>query len=87
MTARLDFLEEWIPERMDPGTIFMLAKQADIKQGRQAYVAVLSCPRCGAMGLITRPQLQGSEAMICGDEECSAEYCLREGVIEFRKPQ
>jgi len=24
MSADLQFLEEWIPERMDPGTIFML---------------------------------------------------------------
>ena len=87
MSAQLDFLEEWIPERMDPGTIFMLANQADIKQGEQAYVAVLSCPRCGALGLITRRQLQGNEAMICGDEDCSAEYRLNAGAIEYRKPQ
>lgn len=87
MTAQLDFLEEWIPERMDPGTIFMLANQAGLEKGQQSYVAVLSCPRCGSIGLITRRQLQGNEAMICGDEDCSAEYRLCGGAIEFRKPQ
>ncbi len=76
MSADLQFLEEWIPERMDPGTVFVLENQAKLGQAQNPYVAVMSCPRCGTLGLITRRQLYGGETMICGGDVCSAEYRL-----------
>jgi hypothetical protein len=39
------------------------------------------------MGLITRRQLCGVEAMICGGDFCSAEYQLDGETINFRKAQ
>ena len=30
MSADLQFLEEWIPEKMDPGTVFVLENQTKI---------------------------------------------------------
>jgi hypothetical protein len=68
MSADLQFLEEWIPERMDPGTVFVLENQAKLGQAQNPYVAVMSCPRCGTLGLITRRQLYGGETMICGGD-------------------
>jgi len=50
-------------------------------------VAVLSCPRCGTIGLITHRQLFGGDAMICGGDVCSAEYQLEGETINFRKAQ
>jgi len=47
----------------------------------------MSCPRCGTMGLITRRQLAGGEAMICGGDVCSAEYQLDGENFRFRRPQ
>jgi hypothetical protein len=87
MSADLQFLEEWIPERMDPGTVFVLENQAKLGQAQNPYVAVMSCPRCGTMGLITRRQLYGGEAMICGGDVCSAEYRLEGDNICFRSTQ
>jgi hypothetical protein len=87
MSADLQFLEEWIPERMDPGTVFVLENQAKLGQAHNPFVAVMSCPRCGTLGLITRRQLYGQEAMICGGEACSAEYRLEEDRICFRRAQ
>ena len=87
MSADLQFLEEWIPERMDPGTVFLLENQTTLGHAQNPFVAVMSCPRCGTMGLITRRQLTGGEAMICGGEFCSAEYQLRGENICFREPQ
>lgn len=87
MSADLQFLEEWIPERMDPGTIFVLENQARMGQAQNPYVAVMSCPRCGTMGLITRRQIVGLEAMICAGDECSAEYRLDGEKICFRPAQ
>lgn len=87
MTADLHFLEEWIPERMDPGTIFVLENQTRLGSSQNPYIAVMSCPRCGTMGLITRRQLCAGETMICGGETCSAEYRLDGEAILYRRPQ
>jgi hypothetical protein len=87
MSANLQFLEERIPERMDPGTIFVLENQAKLGHAQNPFVAVMSCPRCGTIGLITRGQLCGGEAMICGGEVCSAEYRLDGETINFRRVQ
>ena len=50
------------------------------------YVAVLACPHCGALGLITKMQYVGMESMICGSDYCSSEYYLNDEGIEYRKP-
>jgi hypothetical protein len=87
MSADLQFLEEWIPERMDPGTVFVLENQGKLGHADNPFVAVMSCPRCGTMGLITRRQLCGGETMICGGDVCSAEYRLDGENINFRACQ
>jgi hypothetical protein len=87
MLADVQFLEEWIPERMDPGTIFVLDEQNKLGQAQNPFVAVMSCPRCGTLGLINRRQLCGREIMICGGDACSAEYKLEGESICFRPPQ
>jgi hypothetical protein len=87
MPTDLQYLEEWIPERMDPGTVFVLVNQTKLGSAQNPYVAVMSCPRCGTMGLITRRQLCAGEAMICGADDCSAEYQLDGDRIAFRRPQ
>jgi hypothetical protein len=87
MSTDLQYLEEWIPERMDPGTVFVLENQTKLGNAQNPYVAVMSCPRCGTMGLITRRQLCAGETMICGGDACSAEYKLDGENIQFRRPQ
>jgi hypothetical protein len=87
MSTNLQYLEEWIPESMDPGTIFMLENQTKPEGAQSPFVAVMSCPRCGSMGLITRRQLFGGEAMICGADSCSAEYWLDGETIKYRQTQ
>ena len=87
MSADLQFMEEWIPERMDPGTVFVLETQAKLGHAQNPFVAVMSCPRCGTLGLITRRQLYAGETMICGGDVCSAEYQLDGENICFRRAQ
>ncbi len=87
MSTDLQFLEEWIPEKMDPGTVFLLENQSKLGHAQNPYIAVMSCPRCGTMGLITRRQLCEKETMICGGDSCSAEYRLEGEDIRFRHPQ
>jgi hypothetical protein len=87
MSADLQLLKEWIPERMDPGTIFVLENQAQAEHPQNPIVAVMSCPRCGNMDPITRRQLIGLDTMICSGDRCSAEFRLDGEAILFRPPQ
>src|SRR5690242_17814619 len=73
MMTDLYFLDEWIPEQMEPGTMFLLDNATGLGQPENPYCAVLSCPTCGTLGLITRQQCAGLDPMICGSNTCSAE--------------
>ena len=84
MVAELNLLEVWIPEQMQPGTIFLLEQAGELGRAENPYWAVLACPSCGSLGLITRQQCAGLEAMICGSSECSAEYFLEGQTIRYR---
>jgi len=84
LEAELNFLEVWIPEQMQPGTMFLLEQAGELGRVENPFWAVLACPSCGALGLITRHQWAGLEAMICGALTCSAEYFLSDGSIRFR---
>jgi hypothetical protein len=86
MSSELETLEQWIPEQMEPGTLFVLENAGSLGSAQNPFWAVLACPCCGTLGLITRAQFTGIEAMICGSDNCSAEYYLREDEIEYRKP-
>ena len=86
MSSELQLLEQWIPEQMEPGTLFVLENAGSLGDAQNPYWAVLACPSCGALGLITRAQFAGIESMICGADDCSAEYFLRDDEIEYRKP-
>lgn len=87
MSPNLQFLEEWIPDKMDPGTVFVLENQTKLGHEQNPFVAVMACPRCGTLGLITRRQLYDGEAMICGGDVCSAEYRLDGDDIRYRRAQ
>ena len=86
MQDEWQMIDEWIPEQMEPGTMFVLQNPTSIGDAANPFVAVLACPGCGSLGLITRTQYLGLQSMICGSDHCSAEYFLREDSIEFRKP-
>ncbi len=86
MAAEFELIEEWIPEQMEPGTIFLLERPSNIGRPENPYWAVLSCPRCGCLGLITRQQCAGLEAMICGSDTCSAEFFVGSDTFRYRRP-
>ena len=86
MVAELNVLNEWIPEQMHPGTLFVLENAGDMGEQEDPYWGVLACPSCGTLGLVTRRQVFGLIAVLCGSETCSSEFFLRDEEIEFRKP-
>ena len=86
MAAEISILNEWIPEQMEPGTVFYLENAGEMGDTEDPYWAVIACPTCGTLGLITRRQVVGLCAVICGSANCSAEYFLHDEEISYRKP-
>ena len=86
MIAELNLLSEWIPEQMSPGTIFVLENAGQVGEKSDPYWAVLSCPSCGTLGLITRKQVAGLLPVICGSNQCSAQFFINDSDIVIRKP-
>ena len=86
MMAEINFLNEWIPEQMGPGTVFVLENAGEIGEASDPYWAVLSCPSCGTLGLITRKQVAGVIPVMCGSEKCSAQFHINNDDIIPRKP-
>ncbi len=86
MIAELSLLNEWIPEQMEPGTIFVLENAGQAGDAQDPYWAVLACPSCGTLGLVTRKQVAGLLPVICGSAECSAQFFLEGDTIVPRKP-
>jgi hypothetical protein len=86
MIGELSIINEWIPEQMEPGTVFVLENAGAVGEKEDPYWAVLSCPSCGTLGLITRKQMAGLLPTICGSSQCSAQFFIREDEITPRKP-
>src|SRR5438270_13548719 len=84
MVGELDLLSEWIPEQMAPGTVFVLENTGEVGEKEDPYWAVLSCPSCGMLGLITRKQINGLLPVICGSESCSAQFFIRDAEVVVR---
>jgi hypothetical protein len=86
MVAEIDVLNEWIPEQMGPGAMFVLENAGEVGEADDPYWAVLACPACGTLGLITRRQIAGLIPIICGSDKCSAQFFLNEGQVLVREP-
>jgi hypothetical protein len=86
MVAELNILTEWIPEQMEPGTLFILENAGQVGEPEDPYWAVLSCPECGTLGLITRRQMSGLVPVICGSASCSAQFIIQDEQVLPKKP-
>jgi hypothetical protein len=86
MVAEIDVLNEWIPEQMGPGAMFVLENAGEVGESDDPYWAVLACPACATLGLITRRQIAGLIPIICGSDKCSAQFFLNEGQVVARQP-
>ena len=86
MVAELTLIGEWIPEQMGPGSLFVLENAGEVGEPEDPYWAVLACPECATLGLVTRRQINGLLPIICGSDTCSAQCFLRDDQIVPRKP-
>jgi len=86
MVGEITLLSEWIPEQMGPGTVFVLENAGEMGDTNDPYWAVLACPECATLGLVTRKQINGLLPILCGSGSCAAQFFLKEDEIVVRKP-
>jgi hypothetical protein len=86
MVGEVTLLSEWIPEQMGPGTLFVLENAGDMGDTNDPYWAVLACPECATLGLVTRKQINGLLPILCGSDQCSAQFFLKEDEVVVRRP-
>jgi hypothetical protein len=86
MVGEITLLSEWIPEQMGPGTVFVLENAGDMGDANDPYWAVLACPECATLGLVTRKQINGVLPILCGSDKCSAQFFLKDDEVVARKP-
>ena len=57
---------------MQPGDILMLDRVPSLREQVESnFLAVLACPHCGQLSLITPPQYFGAIPVLCGSTACS----------------
>lgn len=73
--------------------MFVLPDQKESGTAGDPLLAIMACPRCGTIGYISLQQIQHMRSIICGSNECSAEWYLNvpheeidECYVIMRKP-
>lgn len=74
-SLNLRHVEEDSLATMDPGDIIVFDDTASLKsQVESIFFAVLACPLCGILGLITSLQYFGAVPVMCGSDRCSCRF-------------
>lgn len=66
-------------ERLAPGDVIVLDDSQSLRsQVESGFFAVLACPRCGTLNLITASHYLGSVPVICGSNTCSCSFRIED---------
>lgn len=71
-------------DRMSPGDILLLALATSLRElVDPAFFAILACPLCGKLDLITQSQYSGTDSVICGYNGCACHFRIdhRHGLV------
>ena len=75
LVAILHQVHEESVTHMGPGDFIVLSETLELRKQVEAdFFAILACPQCGNLDLITRPQFGGMETVICGHDNCSCHF-------------
>lgn len=77
--VQLRYMNENAVGEMDPGDIILLedtsALRAKVDSG---FYAILACPQCGHLDLITQAQYAGTASVLCAQQDCSCHFKIHE---------
>ncbi len=76
--AELIEMSNWNPQAMQAGFLFLLRNRLQLRKenGSHSFWAILACPHCGTLGLITEPQYVGQDSVVCGSPGCSSHFFI-----------
>ncbi len=67
------------PKHLVPGDIIVLNESPTLRsQVESDFFAVLACPRCGILDLVTASQYFGVCPVICGSNSCSCSFRIED---------
>ena len=73
--ASLHYVLDDSPNHLTPGDIIVLKDSLTLRgQVESDFFAVLACPRCGILDLLTPAQYFGVVSVICGSDSCSCTF-------------
>ncbi|MGH9401786.1 MAG: hypothetical protein ACRD2P_06740 [Terriglobia bacterium] len=73
--AALRHVFEESMELMRPGDILLLDGTQSLRElVDTAFFAILACPFCGKLDLLTQSQYSGAETVICGYDDCTCHF-------------
>jgi hypothetical protein len=78
---QVQHVDEGELDRMRPGDLFLLSEAESASSGvAPAFLAVLACPACGALFLLTAAQYFGATPVICQSKLCSCRFRIVDGL-------
>ncbi len=67
------------PNHLTPGDIIVLNESQTLRSEVELdFFAVLACPRCGILDLVTAAQYFGLSPVICGSNSCSCSFRIED---------
>jgi hypothetical protein len=73
--VRLHHVDELTLGTMRPADIILLSEAQSLRSAVESvFFAILACPVCGTLGLITASQYSGREPVICGSKHCACSF-------------
>lgn len=79
-TGAVSLMDAWLPHLIEPGSVMVLNNAAD--DGRMdSFCALLHCPFCQRLVVVTEEQFSGERAVTCGATDCPATFFLHDGML------
>lgn len=76
----LNHVHEESTESMTRGDIILLGETGPLRElVDEAFFAILACPSCGKLDLLTQAQYSGIETVICGYDDCACHFRINCG--------
>ncbi|MDE3179452.1 MAG: hypothetical protein KGM47_07290 [Acidobacteriota bacterium] len=71
----LSYVLEGSMATMTQGDIILLDGTESLRElVDRAFFAILACPICGKLDLVTQSQYSGTETVICGYDDCACHF-------------
>ncbi len=72
MVSAVKLVDAWIPNLIEPGSMLLMSTCSDGRQQGNGLCALLHCPFCARLVVMTEEQLSDDGVISCGACDCPA---------------